>query len=166
MSWPLGSYGSSAAASLLSRSKVRAGAKNLTLDRTLASLMKLCIAVQKCCGTSSSQCGSTGNIPWTPLQLCRSWRQPSTQLRAFLTASRNWRSSRKTLQRYATRLKPLQAAVLAVWIPHHLISLSLSLYLDFTLRIYLVLKSYWGPGKILSWTWWASSCAIMTGATT
>lgn len=107
MSWPLASYGSTAAASLLSRSKVRAGAKNLPLDRTLASLMKLCIAVQKCCGTSSSQCGSTGNISWTPLQLCRSWRQPSTQLRAFLTASRNWRSSRKTLQRYATRLKPL-----------------------------------------------------------
>lgn len=29
-----------------------------------------------------------------------------------------------------------------VWIPHHLIALSLSLYLDFTSRIYLVLKSY------------------------
>ena len=69
MSWPLGSYGSSAAASLLSRSKVRAGAKNLTLDRTLASLMKLCIAVQKCCGTSSKSVWQHWEHPLNPLAI-------------------------------------------------------------------------------------------------
>lgn len=164
MSWPLGSNGSTAAASLLSRSKVRVGAKNLPLDRTWALLCRSVVE---------------------PAQVCvQHWEHPLNPLAIVQIMTTTFHATAGILNSFAQlTLKPQDSQEIrhSFEVRHcnlckqrfwqcgcHIISShSLSLYLDFTSRIYLVLKSYWGPGTLfLSWKWWARSCAIMTRATT